>query len=487
MSENTEKAALEKDPKWSLASYFKSLKFFKWWVIGATALMGVAGYLGTRFLINSSREKLISSFGYDINVYSFEQTKKEKEDGNLPTLYFADSSIFNYTDIISEAHLTAVKEAKPDEYKNINIPSILKNSGVQIERASYVDSTTSKTVYEIPERYILSFKRSYFKSESQGKNFIKDLIDYELVLAEKANNSYKINNYVGNNFSTLPLSNRVEGLINQYDAIDKMYNDLLKVFNGSVFVSLSETLNGRQNAFIQKYTSGANNKFEDFSSEYYSNHFIVSGVDTLESLQAKAANYIENLTDVLISIDSYQNSLDDLLKSQIIITGEDQQSAIEDRILELSELILSLKKSESRYVKDLRNLGYIVPTNLSLDNVSDIVYNDAADAQGCIQYLIDPSKAPANWEQKCQEFIAKVNQAATDIDVDINDANSAYHFVYNNFKNRSNIYTSGVAKLDGHINAAVGIVVGLLVGYILSSLILMTIYVYAPRKEEGDK
>ena len=329
MSENTEKTALEKDPKWSLASYFKSLKFFKWWIIGATALMGVAGYLGTRFLINSSREKLISSFGYDINVYSFEQTKKEKEDGNLPTLYFADSSIFNYTDIISEAHLTAVKEAKPDEYKNINIPSILKNSGVQIERASYVDSTTSKTVYEIPERYILSFKRSYFKSESQGKNFIKDLIDYELVLAEKANNSYKINNYVGNNFSTLPLSNRVEGLINQYDAIDKMYNDLLKVFNGSVFVSLSETLNGRQNAFIQKYTSGANNKFEDFSSEYYSNHFIVSGVDTLESLQAKAANYIENLTDVLISIDSYQNSLDDLLKSQIIITGEDQQSANE--------------------------------------------------------------------------------------------------------------------------------------------------------------
>ena len=482
MNNTNEMPIEEKESKWSLATYFKSLKLYKWWIIGTTAVLGIGGYLGTKFLINSSREQLTTSFGYDINTYSYEQSKKEN--GILPILYFADSSIFNYTDIVSESHLNAVKEAKADEYKNINVSSILKNSGVKIERASYIDSTTSKTVYEIPERYVLSFKRSYFNSETQGKNFIKDLINYELIIAEKANNSYRVQNYIGNNFSSLELSNRVEALVDQYDAINKLYSDLFKAFSGSVFVSESETLNGRYNDFVQKYISGASNKFEAFSSEYYSNHYVIPGVDTAEGLRAKAANYIESLSNVLNSIDMYQKSLDDLLKTQIFITDADQSSVIQNRILELNEIIINLKKSQNRYVKDLVNLGYVVPNDLSSANISEIKYNEESGATGCIQFLETPSSAPSNWVEDCNSFISRLNQASEGIQVDVQNAESAYHFVYNNFKNRANIYTTGIAKLEGHISGAVGVVAGLLVGYVLSSVILMIVYMYAPKKEE---
>ena len=55
MNNTNEMPIEEKESKWSLATYFKSLKLYKWWIIGTTAIFGIGGYLGTKFLINTSR------------------------------------------------------------------------------------------------------------------------------------------------------------------------------------------------------------------------------------------------------------------------------------------------------------------------------------------------------------------------------------------------------------------------------------------------
>lgn len=470
--------------KLTFSNYFGAVKRFKWWVLGATAVSTLAGYLLVNFWVNKNREQLKSEFSYSINLHTDKLPDNSDISYGELTKYLADNSIYDYSDIISGAHLDAVKQSK-EEYKNINTKALLESGAIQLERMAYTDSVTGKTIPLYPERYSLTVKASFFKNASQGKAFIKDLIDYELVIASKANNSYEIPYYINDSFASMSLNDKLSLLDKQYNIVDETYKTLLKEFAEGSLVSENTTLGNRYNSFHQSNSSGAFTKFGEMKDEYYLYHYVTPGVDTPESLIYKAEEYKNNIKDSLISISVNEASLENLIQTTTIITNA-KENELQEKILELTEDINEEKMNVYNYANELKNLGYLVPANsteITLNTIENIVLNDATDAEGSIQYL-QGKNTPANWEENCLKFVTKVNESVPGLQKDTNDCTSSYHFLYNTYKNRANYYTTNFAVLQNSFNPIYGLIIGLVAGYVVSSLIVMAIHINTPNKKE---
>ena len=72
MSEEKEKILLvqdggrAKETKWSLRRYLTETWHYKWWVLGASALIAIAGALAIEFAYNRSTRTISSSFSLEV-------------------------------------------------------------------------------------------------------------------------------------------------------------------------------------------------------------------------------------------------------------------------------------------------------------------------------------------------------------------------------------------------------------------------------------
>ena len=473
----------ERESQFTFRNIGKSIVRFKFWIIGASVLGMVGGYLGFRFGLNASREKMVSSFGYDINANPKVVLNDEKTtdaDRANQTLYLSDGSIFSFTDVISETRLKAVQEAKKDEFGKINVSKMVKEGGIQITRASYTESTTGKTIFEYPARYTITVSRNYFSSQQQAKNYIEAVINYELAVAEAANNNYEVEDYLSNvNASNYGLY--VQNLKKQYAAIDECYTDLLKQFStSSIADSKGSSLNKVYSTFSAEYASGANSTIIDkYDGDLYNDHLVDYSSVTLESLTQQANSYIENLRSNLITLQTYQTQLDKLTGSDLIINGA---SEITEEIVRLNKLILESGEQNNFYTKEIINLGYTVATPVTLDNISSITY--AGDgAKGVIQSFKADTQA---WKDACDAFKLKLVETAGQLKQDRTTVGDVYGYVNNKYNNQVNFYTAGVAKLEGHVSAFIGAAVGLVAGFVLASLVCTFVYLAKKEKEEKE-
>lgn len=463
----------------TLANYFGGIKRFKWWVLGATVLSTLAGYLFVRFGLNRSKEQLASDFSYNINLRVETNNDSELAYSEL-THYLADNSIYNYSDIISEQRLKDVKALK-DEYKNINVDSMLQSNAIRIEKEGHVDSN-GKMVYTYPERYTLTVSASFFKDTNQGKSFIKDLVEYELDVASKANNSYEVPYYINDSFSSLTLNNRIELLDKQYAAINSVYSVLNGEFAESSMVDENVSLRTRYNNFIQRNTVGAFTKYENLKNEYRLNHYVDPNYDTVEKLIYRAEEYKSRIKDDLIKIGVDDKALEKLVQTTTITTVEDN-NILNDKIVELTEEMNLLKLDIYNCANELKNLGYIVPddsSTITLSNLSLIVEDTSLTAEGSIQYLKGSATKPANWDAACSAFTGKVNDSVQTLKEDVDDCTEAYHNLYNTYKNKANFYTTNFAVVQNHTNVVYGIVIGLVAGFVLSSIAVMIVHINKP-------
>lgn len=468
--------------KITFANYFGGIKRFKWWVLGATIISTLAGYLLINFSINKNREELKSEFSYTINLHTDKLTDKNDLSYSEQTQYFADNSIYNYSDIISEDHLKAVKNSN-DEYKNVNVSALLSSNAIQLERMSYTDSVSGKTIYLYPERYILTIKNKFFKNSSQCKLFIRDLINYELQIAANANNSYEIPYYITDSFASMTLNKKLESLEKQYDVINSTYKSLTKEFAEGSYVGENVTLGSKYNSFLQKNAAGAFTIYSQLKNEYYSNHYITPDVDTEEVLVARAEEFKKNIKDSLINISIYEDSMNSLIQNTTIITGE-SKNELQETILKLNADINEEKIAVYKAANELKNLGYVVPedsTEITLANVNSIVLDESSEAKGSIQY-IKGKNTPANWEENCKAFVKKINDTVPLLQNDNSDCTNAYHHLYNTYKNKANFYTTNFAVIQKSINVVYGLLIGFIGGFLVSSLVAMGIHISKPIK-----
>ena len=470
---------VESESQFSFRNMGKAIIKFKWWIIGVSVVGAVGGYLGFRLGLNNTREKMVSTFSYDINANPKEELTGEKvtnEDRANQQLYLSDGSLFSFTDVISESRMKAVQEANP-EFSKLNIAKIVKDGGMQIERKSYTDPSTSKTVFEYPARYTISATRKHFSSKQQAKDFIEALVSYELKVAEAANNIYEVEDYLSDN-SSASYGLFVKNLKDQYTAIKDCYTNLLEDFaNSSLADGEGNSLNKVYSNFIASYAEGASNILEKYEGDLYNQHLVDYANVTPESLTQQAEAYKQNLKSSLLLLDTYQNQLNSLTSAGLILNGN---SEVTEEIIKLNKKIIEIGEQNGFYTKELINLGYTVATPVTLANVDAIAYAGDGE-QGVIQSL---KANTAEWKAACDAFKTNLDRASTKLKVDRTTVGDVYGFVNNKYNNQANFYTPGVAKLEGHTSNIIGAAAGLVGGFVLSTLIFTTIYIYRRGKEE---
>ena len=474
---------MESEGQFSFRTMGKAIVRFKWWIIGATAVGALGGYLGFSFGLNKTREKMVSSFGYDINVKPKTELVGDKitdEDRANQQLYLSDGSLFSYTDVISEARMKAVQEANKDAFGKINISKMAKEGGMQIDRASYTDSTTGKTVYEYPAKYKISATKKYFSSKQQAKDFIEALVNYELTVAESANNIYEVENYLSEN-SNSNYGLYVKNLKDQYTAINDCYSDLLEEFaNSSTADAQGSSLNKVYGVFTASYANGAGSTTIDkLEGDLYNKHLIDYTDTSLSeaSLKSQADALKQSLKSNLLSLETLRAQLDKLTSSQIIVQNETE---LTKEVVRLNKQILEVSEQNIFYAKELRNLGYTVPNTVTLDNVDTIAY--AGDSEeGIIQSF---KASDATWKAACDQFKIDLAKTAEKLAADRTTVGDVYGFVNNKYNNQVNFYTAGVAKLEGHMSNFIGLAAGAIGGFILATLVVTFVYISKKEKEE---
>lgn len=458
----------------------KAINKFKWWIIGATVIGGVAGYLVFSKGINPGRERMVSSFEFNINAKPklTEGVTLKNEELAIQTLYLSDSSIFSYTDVVSKDRLNAVKANNPDEFGKINTEKMAENGGISISRSSYTDQATGRIVYEYPARYTLSASKSYFSSEKQAKSFINALLNYQLEVAKTANDNYEIADYLSsNNNSSFGLF--VDNLNLQYNAIDKCFSSLIKEFDySSIGNEKGESLNKLYNSFVSSYAYGASNLILQYEGDLYHNHLVDYHNATVDGLKAQAEAYKENLRNNLIDLQSYEASLAKLIEAKI--NNIESNSLIEKQIIETNEQIMKIKEVNAKYIKEIINLGYTVPSSVTLDNISSIVYD--SHNEGVIQSL---DAGDAAWKKQCDDFKTALDEASNKLQADRKSASDVYGYTNNKYRNQVNYFTSGVAKMEGHVSSVIGLAVGLVGMFLLSTLVFTIIYI--AKKDKFEK
>lgn len=462
------------ESKFTLHNIGKSIARYKWWVIGASVVGLVAGYLVFSFVINPPREKLVSTFGYDINI-SEKLDESGKPIDNSGREYFADSTVFSFTDIVSKESMESVKASNPDKFGTLNIESLYQNGSISISKQSYTNSQTGQTIYVSPARYTIVASKRAFSSESQGKDFIYALIDRTRLLAQEANDKFQIENCVSAS-SNISYSQLVSQLSNQYEAILDTYSSLQKEFAYSTKVSETLTLGEAHNAFVDKFADKSGTIISTLQGELAKNKIVDYTVETIESLKATGDGYIENIRLLLNQLEAYQNSLNDLLSSQIIVESDSEVSKL---IVELTEKVSSTQLQISNLGNELKFLGYDVPTAITKDNVDSIAYNPSLD--GAIQAI---TTMDSNWVSKCDSFKQKIASLKTDIETERKAASKYYSFINNNAKNKVAMYTSGIAVTEGHVFSGVGAIVGVVLCFIVSTLVVSGVYISKLNKEE---
>ena len=483
MAEETVIIEEEKEGQFTFRNMGKAIVKFKWWVIGVSVAAAVAGLLGFKFGLNPTREKLVSSFSYDINAEPKNMVITEKttnEDLANQTLYLSDGSIFSFTDVISESRLLAVQEANKDEFGKINVSKMAKDGGIQIVRASYTDTSSSKVIYEYPAKYTISVDYKYFKTKQQGKDFISALINYELLVAETANKNYEVENYLLDN-STSSFGLYVTNLNKQFTAIKECYTALMEDFAiSSIADKDNRTLNQVNTSFLASYNYGST--IDKLEGDLYHKHLVSYNDVTEASLTAEAEAYKENIRNNLLKINDYSKSIQDLANTAVITNGS---SDLTVEIIKLNKEVMAIRELNSFYTQEILNLGYTVPSEITLDNINDVKYDDVyGNKEGIIQSFKANTQA---WKDECDAFKLQLVETAGQLKNDRLTAGDVYGFVNNKYNNHANVYTPGVAKLEGHISSLIGLGAGLILGFVLATVICTFVFISKKEKEEDKK
>lgn len=477
MEEETVIIEEEKESSFTFRNIGKAIAKYKWWIIGATAVGALSGYLGFKFGINQNREVYASSFSYDINAKAKTVVSEEKmtaKERASQKEYLADGSLFSFSDIISESRLKAVQADNQEQFASINVSKMAQNGGISITQSTYTDSTTGEEIPDYPAKYKLSVSFKYFKNKQQAKVFINALISYQLKVAETANNNYEVENFL--NDSTVNYGLFVNNLNKQYAAIKECYTDLLEEFaTSSIADKDGSTLTSVNNKFMASYDNGA--AIDQLEGVLYTNHLVDYTKVDEASLKSQAESYKQSIRGNLLDIERYQQSIQDLTSTAIIDNGS---SALTTEIIQLNKKVLEIKEVNAFYTKEIKNLGYTVNNDvITLDNINSVVYD--AGNKGVIQSWIAGEQS---WKDQCDAFKLSLVETSSRLKNDRLTAGDVYGFVNNKYNNQVSFYTPGVAKLESHLSNFIGVGAGLVLGFVLSTLICTFVYIAKKDKEE---
>ena len=461
--ENVIKAE-EGEKKLTFQAWLKGIAHYKWWVVGGTVALGLVGALGVQFGVNPLTEKLSANYNYNLATITDENGVER----------YVDGSAFNYASITSRWALQHAKDSDP-KFAKINIDKIIKESAITVNKS--VEFKTDSSGNAIPDsksvKYTIEAVAKYFPSKEIGKEYLEKLIYLPQVISSDAVNRYNVTSYIGSSFANDSYIKRVNALSLQRKGIEKTYSDLDDAFGPYVIANeQGQTLN----QVSVDFASAANN-VQLLINSFYANGF----VDYVSGSEEARIEEIKHEADAnAVLLDTKQNELDvalDLLKtmqSATIVSTLQSESEYSKELIKLKNTITTLSTEVDQLIKDLHWAGYFY--NETTDRYE---FKDSDTNNAC--YQLD--NLDADWVARNTAFGTSLNEAAEVLKSEVNDATGTFRYVYNGYKNSVSIFNSGYFEIKGNIHWAIGLVGGLILGFLVSSFVTGEVEVNYKKKE----
>ena len=460
----------ETSNKLTFNAWLKGIVHYKWWVIGGTLGLGLVGALGVQFGVNPLTEKLHADYNYNLATITDENGVER----------YVDGSVFNYAGIASRATLEGIKNSD-EAFKKIDINKIIKESAISVTKT--VEFKTDSTGATIPDsksvKYTINVVAKYFPSKEVGRKFIEKMIYYPQTLSSQAIARYNVTSYIGNDFATSSYSKKVSALLSQYNGINNIYASLDDDFGGYVIGnSKGETLDQIAADFV-----ASNGNIQLLVNSFYANGY----VDYVEGQEADRIAEIKLEADAnALMLRSKQSELQtnmELLNAmQSTVVSLQSESEYVREIIRLKNTISSLSKEIDQLVKDLHWAGYYL--NESTGNYE---FNDYDEHNACFRLANVAAPEEADWIARNAAFNAELIAASEALGNERNEATSTFRHLYSSYKNSVSVFNSGYIDIEGNIHWAIGLVGGLILGFLVSSFITGEVEINYKKKEKEAK
>ena len=446
----------EEPNRWSFRNYLKAIKRFKWWVIGFTALGTVLGFVGFKFILNPKREKLSASYSYNLAGTLDEEY----------TYRLIDGTLFDGFDVISKENLEAVRSSK-EEFKGIDVDYLFTTGSISIERV-VEEPKNNQAQYKREVSYNISAKASCFPTKEIGKKFIFELINSPLAISSKAIANFTTPLYIQEDFDQKSYLLQIEDLANQYSNIKSSYYQLQNEFGHATLID-SKPLYEYSLQFSSEFKDGSTTKVDTLKGDLLSKFFIKyeTGKETqkIEEIDSKCSSLVKILNDKSIDLKRNKDSLD-LLNSSTAINESNNDYV--KKVVEFTNNINSLQQDIDSIKRELAYYGWE-------DKGSGYVASDIGVRKALTD--LDPT-----WVSENTAFAASVESAKTKLLSHRVTINKIYQDIYSLYSNKVTILNSGYVVLEKSLSSLLGIAAGLLVGFVVSSVVCTGVVIY--KKED---
>ena len=458
----------ETSNKLTFNAWLKGIVHYKFWVIGGTLALGLIGALGVQFGVNPITEKLHAEYNYNLATIT-------DEDG---IERFVDGTVFNYAGIASRATLEQIKQSDED-FKNINTEKLFKSSAITVSKS--IDYKTDSTGATIPGSKVVKYSveavAKYFPSKEIGRKFIERMIYYPQTVSSQAIARYNVTSYLGNDFANKSYSKKVSALLQQYNGISAIYSSLDDTFGGYVIGnSKGETLDQITADFVS-----SNSNVQLLANSFYANSFVdyVAGEEN-----ARIAEIKHEADANALLLRSKQNELEinmDLLNAmQTTNVSTQTESEYAKEIIRLKNSVSALSKEIDQLMKDLHWAGYYL--NESTGNYE---FKDSDTNNAC--YKLAHVSEQADWVARNTAFNNDLMSSSESLLNERDEATTTFRHLYSHYKNSVSVYNSGYINVTGSIHWAIGLVGGLILGFLLTSFVTGEVEVNYKKKEKESK
>ena len=424
-------------------SYIKGICNYKWWVIGATALTGFAGFAGVKWGVNSLRETLTVSYSYNLAT----------EESDDKTQRFVNGQIFDYSSVVSKEAFEYVK-ASDEAFASLDIDALYNKGAINVIRNINAD-------YENEITYTLSAKVKTFKDVEVGRKFMMGLIKYPLNQSSKAIDAYKVTSYFGEDFETSSYLNKVEAIKKQYNEVDSTYQNLKGKFGANAAINKEgKTLTQTISDFASK-----NAEAPFLADRLYSNYFVdyVEGKEgeRIAELTAEAETMIVTIGN---KKEQKQTKLDLLnsMQSATIVSTLTNESEYVRAMISLKNEIETLSDEITSLGRSLNWAGYI-------ENVDGNYIEDPSDDYS-VRYKLAHTGTLTDWVAANAAFKTTIKNSVEKLESEIENATNIFHYVYEN-NNSIIVWNSGNVDVAKSLPWALGLAAGLVLGFAVSSII----------------
>lgn len=466
-------------PHLSWGEYRHQVNSYKWWIIAVTLLGGIAGFAGTKFILNPKRETVTSTLSFSLPL-------NETQDS------FLDGTPFDGRNLISKENIKAVIENNED-FKGLNADKVFS----ALSRFPVENKDANGTVSYSKTNFVLVSYSSPFSSAKQTQAFVGALIDHEVndVFVPKLENLSLANPFIQNETTDLTNIERnsfVESL-SSLKTLDSLltenYSTLLNTFPGSSVIEGTDTLLSLNNSYTL-ISKQIERRSGSLNTNFYVNFTDGQEEEKRNGLKTRGKDYKEQLSMIESSIKSKQEALSPLVQIQQPDFGISQQ------IVSLSNEISNLNSKKDSLVQSLKSFGYTV----TVSTESVLVSEDLDSSTGYYPALkfykenkdsSDTAKKEKalTWKKESENYLTSLKDRYKERSKQYKSANKATQVLYKNSNNKIYVKEANYGTVSGHISPYLVAGVGLVLGFFISSLLLAEIgrNLEFKKKKEGVK